>query len=61
MQVNVEKSGKPMTGKWKIKCVYENNEFGLTNALKLDASSHTIERHISEHCPNMRNKIIVNS
>lgn len=26
----------------------------------MDASAHTIQRHISEHCPKMRNRIFVN-
>lgn len=57
---NAVDSGAPMTGKWKIKCVYPDASVAYTNPLDLNASSHTIQRHISEHCPKMRNRIIVN-
>jgi hypothetical protein len=56
---NVVVSGKALTGKWKIKCVYEDGAVAYTKPLKMDASSHTIFRHISEHCPKMRNTIMV--
>lgn len=52
-------SAAPMTGKWKIKCVYPDASVAYTNALNLDASAHTIQRHISEQCPKMRNRIVV--
>jgi hypothetical protein len=61
LEANVQVSSVPMTGKWQIKCVYDDNTFALTEPLNLDASVHTIQRHISEHCPKMRNRILVSS
>lgn len=61
LEANVQVSGPPMSGQWQIKCVYPDGAFKLTNPLNLDASSHTIQRHISEHCPFMRNRVLVHT
>jgi hypothetical protein len=59
LQANSIKSNPPMTGKWKIRCSYPDGKVAETEPLKMDSSSHTIQRHISEHCPFMRNRILV--
>lgn len=59
LEVNKEVSGAPLSGQWQVKCVYPDGTFELTNPLNLDSSGHTIQRHISEHCPFMRNRILV--
>jgi hypothetical protein len=50
-----------MTGTWKIRCAYPDGTIADTTAMNLDASTHTIQRHISETCPLMRNRILVHS
>lgn len=59
IEQNVVTSGPPLSGKWKIKCVYEDGTYDHTNPLNMDSSAHTIQRHISEHCIKMRNRILV--
>jgi hypothetical protein len=59
LEMNVVVSNPPMSGQWKIKCVYPDGREAFTKPLNLDSSAHTIQRHISEHCPFMRNRIIV--
>jgi hypothetical protein len=39
---NAVTSAAPMTGKWKIKCVYPDATVAHTDAMNLDANSHTI-------------------
>jgi hypothetical protein len=48
-----------MSGTWQIRCLYADGTYADTKPLNLDASDHTIQRHISEHCPKMRNRVLV--
>jgi len=51
-----------MSGQWRVKCVYPDGKtVGYTKNLNLDASSHTIQRGISENCPFMRNRVLVHT
>ena len=61
LAINTQVSGPPMSGQWQIKCVYPDGAYELTKKLNLDSSDHTIQRHISEHCPLFRNRILVHS
>jgi hypothetical protein len=58
---NVVKSGPAISGKYKIKCVYDNGEYSLTNAINWNTDPFNINRAISEQCLNMRNRILVTS
>jgi hypothetical protein len=43
-------SGKPMTGKFVVKCYDESGAFSESAPISICSSTHTIERAIGEHC-----------
>jgi len=43
-------SGKPMTGKFVVKCFDENGAYSESAPIPICSSDHTIERSIGEHC-----------
>ena len=53
-------SGKPMTGRFIVKCFDENGKWsGDSNPIGICDSDHRIERYIGEYCGKLRNKFEV--
>lgn len=53
----VVKSGPPISGKYKIKCVYEDGAFSETKPMAWNTNHFNIFRGIGEGCMKMRDRI----
>jgi len=67
LKANVQVSGKPMTGKFKVKCLYPDPKnpgkftYEETKPINLNADSYWLTRIIGEQCPKLRNRIKVHT
>jgi len=67
LKANLQVSGKPITGKFKVKCLYPDPKnpgkftYEETKPINLNSDSHWLTRIIGEQCPKLRNRIKVHS
>jgi len=59
LEENVVTSGTPLSGKYKVKCVYADGSFSESKSMSYDTDRFNIWRGITEHCDYMKDSIRV--